>query len=458
MHTNDNIMMKHGFLLLAAAVFTMVMAPVQSCPAAPDARALGEHFVDLMARKDFAAAVAQCDGTMKAAMPEAKLKTIWESVQGQVGAYQKRIHARMTKTAGYDIAFVTCEFERAKLDAKVVLNSEGRVSGLFFVPSTADANVDPEGPPPYVRTNAFREREFSVGSGEWALPGTLAMPAESTSKPCPAVVLVHGSGPNDRDESVGGIKVFRDLAWGLASRGIAVLRYDKRTKVYGAKYMAEPPRHITVKEETIDDALAAAEQLRAVAGIDPKRVFVLGHSLGATVAPRIGLGDSQLAGLIMMAGATRPLEDIIVEQTRYLTSLSPESAEGEAKVREMETLRARIKMLTDTDVERSTILLGAPPAYWLDLRAHDPVAAAKTVKLPMLILQGGRDYQVTHGNYDDWKSGLSAMPNVTFKWYPHLNHLFVTGDGKSTPQEYDQPGFVEKAVVDDIAQWISAVR
>ena len=83
---------------------------------------------------------------------------------------------------------------------------------------------------------------------------------------------------------------------------------------------------------------------------------------------------------------------------------------------------------------------------------------AQKLKIPILVLQGGRDYQVTHVNYDDWKAGLSAMPNVTFKWYPSLNHLFVTGEGNSTPQEYDKPGFVEKAVIDDIVQWIATAR
>jgi len=83
--------------------------------------------------------------------------------------------------------------------------------------------------------------------------------------PFPAVVLVHGSGPQDRDETIGPNKPFRDLAWGLASQGIAVLRYDKRTKVHGAM-MAGAVEQFTVKEETIDDALAAVALLRGTDG------------------------------------------------------------------------------------------------------------------------------------------------------------------------------------------------
>src|SRR5262249_57372826 len=118
--------------------------------------------------------------------------------------------------------------------------------------------------------------------------------------PFPGVGLAHGSGPNDRDETIAQNKPFKDLALGLASRGIAVLRYDKRTKVYPAKMAGLAG--LTVKDEVVDDAIAAASMLRSQPRIDPARVFVLGHSLGGMLVPRIAAADAKLAGVIVMAG------------------------------------------------------------------------------------------------------------------------------------------------------------
>jgi dienelactone hydrolase len=242
----------------------------------------------------------------------------------------------------------------------------------------------------------------------------------------------------------------------LATKGVAVLRYEKRTKEHADKFKAKGLGQLTVKEEIIDDALSAVAQLRATEGLDPKRIFVLGHSLGGMVTPRIGQADPQIAGLIMLAGClSRPLEDVMVEQARYVLSLKAKSsAEEEAWLAEVESTGARVKKLTAADVSSSTLLMGAPPAYWLDLRQHDPLATAKGLKQPLLILQGGRDYQATPVDFGHWKEALGAQPKVTFKLYPKLNHQFIAGEGKSTPDEYAQPGHVEETVVADIAEWI----
>lgn len=431
-----------------------IAAPLTVQSAAVEVTSAGEAFVELLVKGDFAGAVGQFDDRMRTALPEPKLRETWQTIQTQSGPFQKQLGVRATKASGYDIVLVTCQFKQKALDAKVVFDAKGRVAGLFFVPSHPAAN--PNEPPPYARTNAFREKDFTVGRGEWRMPGTLTLPATGAG-PWPAVVLVHGSGPGDRDETVGANKPFRDLAWGLATKGVAVLRYEKRTKEYADKLVADGLGHFTVREETIDDALSAAAQLRAVDGLDPKRIFVLGLSLGATVAPRIGQADPNLAGLIIMAGATRPLEDLVIEQTDYLLSLGGNRSEqSSATLNELRAGAAKVKKLTAADASSTALVMGAPPAYWLDLREHDNVAIAKGLRQPLLILQGGRDYQVTEVDFNAWKEALGAQPNATLKLYPNLNHLFMVGEGKSTPDEYEEPGHIAGPVVTDIAEWIGA--
>ena len=196
---------------------------------------------------------------MKAAAPASKLEELWGSLQKQVGAFQQQTGVHTDRMQGYDVVFVTCQFEQSLLDVKVVFDASGQIAGLFFLPALPSHTFEP---PAYAKADSFQEQDVTVGSGEWALPGTLTLPVGEG--PFPAVVLVHGSGPNDRDETIGPNKPFRDLAWGLASQGIAVLRYEKRTKQYPEK-MAAIQDTLTVKEETVDDALAAVELLRQTA-------------------------------------------------------------------------------------------------------------------------------------------------------------------------------------------------
>ena len=237
--------------------------------------------------------------------------------------------------------------------------------------------------------STFREQDVSVGAAtEWALPATLTLP--TGTGPFPAVILVHGSGPNDRDETVGPNKPFQDLAWGLASQRIVVLRYDKRTRVYPGKVTELP--NFTVKEETIDDVLAAVALLRKTQQIDQRRIFVLGHSLGGMLVPRIGIADQGIAGFIVLAGATRPLEDEWVRQFEYIYGLSGQlTSSQKAEIEGYKQQAARIKQLTPADVSSKERLLLIPPSYWLELRGYFPPEVARKLKQPMLILQGERD-------------------------------------------------------------------
>lgn len=307
-------------------------------------------------------------------------------------------------------------------------------------------------PPAYVVPAAFSEQELTVGAGgAWPLPATLTMP---TGKgPFPAIVLVHGSGPNDRDETVGANKPFRDLAGGLASQGIAVLRYEKRTKQHGARMVAAAP-NITVRDETIDDALAALALLRRTPGVDAKKIFVLGHSLGGMLVPRIGVADANVAGFVVFAGATRALEDTMVRQFEYLAALDGTVSDDErANIEDTKRQAARIKELKAGDASGER-LLGAPPVYWLDLRGYDPPQAARALKRPLLILQGERDFNVTMDDFRNWRTALAGHKEIEFKSYPKLDHLFYEGEGAASGADYDRPRNIPRYVIDDIAAWV----
>jgi dienelactone hydrolase len=412
-------------------------------------KASAKALVEALAKEDYKAAGKEFDDAMKKALPADKMETTWKTVLGQVGAFKKVTGIRIESAAKFDFVYVVCQFEKIDLDVKVVFNADKQITGLFFQPTKAKFDYKPPG---YAKQDSFRESEATVGEGEWSLPGTLTLP--KGDGPFPAVVLVQGSGPHDRDETIGPNKPFRDLAWGLASQGIAVLRYEKRTREYGAKVAAL--KDITPKEEVVDDALAAAAMLRKNKAIDGKRIFVLGHSLGASMAPRIAEGDGKLAGLILLAGTTRPLEDAMIEQITYILSLN--GALTDQQKEELEKIKKQAARVKDPklspDTPASELPLSVPAPYWLALREYDPTATAAKLKRPMLILQGERDYQVTMADFEGWKKALGTQRGVRLKSYPKLNHLFMEGEGKAIPAEYDRAGYVAVDVVDDIAEWV----
>jgi dienelactone hydrolase len=412
--------------------------------------AAAERFVDQLAAEDYTAAVATFDSVMARAMPAATLKQTWDALLGQVGAFKERLATKAAQDRGFDIVTVTCAFQAAAIDVHVVFNAQGRITGLRFAPGQAPDTYEA---PSYVDPDAFREEEVTVGSEGWPLPGTLTLPADGG--PFPALVLVHGSGPQDRDETIGPSKPFRDLAGGLASRGIAILRYEKRSKEHGARLAADQ-EGMTVNDETVDDALAAVEFLRTRAEVDGERIFVLGHSLGGMLAPRIGQRDPAIAGLIIMAGNTRPLEDLIVDQIEYIISLGGEDTE--AAKDKLEAMKAQAQRVKDPDLSVDTpaveLPFGAPASYWLDLKAYHPAETAAALTQRILTLQGGRDYQVTREDFEGWKTALAGRDNVQLKWYDNLNHLFAEGEGMATPEEYAKPAHIAQQVIEDIAAWV----
>ena len=419
---------------------------------------LAQQIIEFLTERKFEQVEARLGEILKPLLPPGRLEATWQGIEAQLGAFQRIVEIKTVQTPQGQVQVATCAFERIPFDINLVFNTSAEIVGLTLTPvgtveQQAQVNYEP---PAYAHPDQFEEHEVQVGAGEWALPGTLSLP--NGQGPFPAIVLVHGSGPNDRDETIPPNKPFRDLAWGLASNGIAVLRYEKRTRFHRSK-LASHLATLTVQEETIEDALLALEVLRHQSAVDAQQLFLLGHSLGGYLLPRIlkALTASDVRGGIILAGSARPLEDIILDQMSYISSLSTDTSEPNSQ---LEALAAQVARVKDPnlspDTPSSELPFNVAATYWLDLRGYQPVQVACHLPQPLLILQAGSDYQVTQADFQLWQQALAERSDVTFKEYPNLNHLFMPSEPgkKATPASYSIAGHVTEEVINDISHWI----
>ena len=429
-------------LLLATSLALSTGASAQ----AADPVALARQALDRLDAGEYAQVETLFGPQMATAVPADKLKAVWESLPAQVGKARGRGEAAVSTQNGTTMVQIPLHFEKAELMATFAIDGAGKIAGFVVQPAQAAAPV-----PAVAADAAYIERELMVGDGERALPATLALP--KGSGPFPAIVLVHGSGPHDRDETIGPNKPFLDIARGLAAQGIAVLRYEKRTKARPQDFTGGV---FGVDDETTNDAVLAVDALRKAEGIDPKRVFVLGHSQGGMLAPRIAAMSGHVAGLVLLAAPARPLLDILIEQNRRLAVLD----DGKTNDAERDAITALIgQVRTARDAATDPAAkgpMGLPVGYWRSIDSVDPVAEAQRVKLPMLVLQGTRDIQVVDADWQHWKNAFHSDPKVTFKLYDKLNHLGIAGEGEGSLAEYQQPGHVDPRLIIDVAAWIKA--
>lgn len=356
----------------------------------------------------------------------------FRQLEKQMGKFKSRGKWKTEMAEGITMYHCDVHFEKNSMRFTVVFDEDGRASTLTFTPATSVVDAKP------MKFNKKRleEKSVEISTDTFRLPGTLTLPKGGSR--LPVLILVHGSGPNDRDETLGPNKLFRDIAWGLAEQGIAVLRYDKRTKVYGT---AAYPQGVeaTFDNEVVDDVISAVRLVKSLPEIDSARVYVLGHSLGGMLVPRIAqrAGEGCLGGIISLAGPVRKMEQLLTEQMTYISSLSGTQPDVKAAVEQ--------------------VMNSLPESYRKMETEYQPVEVARMLKLPFLVLQGERDYQVTMQDFGMWRFGLYRNPNVLFKSYPKLNHALQEGSGKSTPFEYTHLSPVPEYVIKDIADFINGV-
>ncbi len=405
------------------------------------------YYIENLTNENYETVFEEFTSEMKSVFPIKDLQYAWESLLSTYGTFEEIVRTKQTEELGYQIVYVTCSFSTLGfLDLRFVFDDQDRIAGFQFVPTETTENYSS---PDYVNTSLFTEQNFTIGSDPWKLPATLSIP--TGSGPFPAVVLVHGSGPNDRDETIGPNKPFKDIAQGLASNGIMVLRYDKRTNVYPNEFAALSS--YTPQEEVIDDAISAISLLKNHTLADQNQVFLLGHSLGATMAPEIARQSSGLTGVIMLATSARSFEDLYLDQITYLSELDGTIDENEQE--QIDSTEESVQKIKRLNMTENETVLNLPRSYWVYLSTYNPIETAQNLTLPLFLLQGKRDYQVT---YEDdflvWQNTFNTTSRVSFQTYETLNHLFITGSGTPTNTEYLSPGNVDETVITDIENWI----
>jgi dienelactone hydrolase len=386
-------------------------------------------------KNDIDGARAHFDSRMRAGLPAARLRDVWKQVTDGLGALESWNFASVTAKEGDDVCLADLTFSGGGLRATVAVNTHTHEVTGFFLRPQAPVAAAPNPLPPDVRAE-----EVTLGSPPFVLKGTLTLPFAGGRHP--AVVLLAGSGPQDRDETVGASAPLRDLAQGLSARGLVVLRYDKRTHTYGAQMKDTP---VTVEEEVLADAVTAVAWLRRRPEVDPARVWVVGHSLGALLAPEVARRDGKVAGEVLLAPPGRPVPQLAVEQLRLGKSVPPE------RMAELERTAARIQ---DGTAGPDEPFLGVPASYWMDLGRRDMLAVAKALGKPLLVLRGSADEQVFAADLARWAAALKGAPRAKVETMPGVNH-FLLPAAEGGPEK---PSRVDPRVTARVADFVGSAR
>jgi alpha-beta hydrolase superfamily lysophospholipase len=387
-----------------------------------------------LSANNYAAATAHFDPAMKASFSPERIGSIWRHVTEADGRLISWGVSQRTTADCRETIVASLKFDhRSNLAAFISVNPNGEVSGLYFAPTPISATPATSPPPAVVRN--FDSIDVNVGSLEQC--GTITIPTTG-SGPWPAVVLV---GSADKDGTAGAKHFFKDIAEGLSSRGIIVLRYDRR---WYDIFDKRDRQDLTVEKDYIDDGAAAVNLLRSRGEVAKDRIFVAGYDLAGAITPDVAREVAPVQGLILLAPAFagRKVGASEVRSRHYLGWDShPQLRNFDRKAKELDSHRMP-----------ATENFGLYPAsYWYDLVGRNEVTVARRLHIPILILHGGHDFTVI--DIEHWQEGLKGVPHVRVETIPALSDMLLAGIAKPRAKHYD-PGHIDQQVIDAMAAFI----
>ena len=385
------------------------------------------------------------DPKAKNQMSKSLFEGTWNPIIQKLGILERYSLSLQNDEMNPSVIIIYCEFSQNKIDMKIPFSEANKILGFAFLPHKKKEQVY-YSTPNYDNPKKYTEENTSI-KGEITLPAILTIP--KNQKQFPIAILIHGSGPNDKDETFGPNKIFKDIAIGLAINGIASIRYDKRT------FISKSMDTVTIEKEVMNDVVSAIKYIETNEELKGRKIYLIGHSLGAILAPSIGLDNSSVSGVICMAASPRSMEMVMLDQVTYLARIDSTISSSEKD--QIRHLTGQIDYLQDSlsiESPSSELPMGIPASYWHSLKRYNFEKAIQTIQKPLFIIQGERDYQVTMSDFDAIKNIVLINPYATLKSYPKLNHMFLEGNRPSVPDEYYIPSNIPYYLIHDLSEWI----
>lgn len=374
---------------------------------------------------------------------EAALREYHRGLYGQYGDFE----GVETVAAEADCAIVELGFEDGAQTLELGVE-DGSVADLCFPTSYA--------PPLYADCNAFAERDVTVDADDATLNGNLAVP--EGDGPFPGVVLVHGAGIHDPDGTVGATKILRDFAWGLATDGVAVLRYEKRLRDHDV-----PDEAFTLDNVVVDDAVAAVDELAAADAVAEDALFVAGHSQGGMAAPRVAERHGNVAGVVNLDGPADPVfdpEDVDILKYEF----EPDGDLDEEQAAQLEAQKEAARRIAAGDYEVDETLWSRPGAWHDSVADYDPREALRRADCPVFAAKPYRVDEDRQPELAEWaRQGYEAWRDADLpsgsrtERYEGLGHYFQEGYAPSSMLSLYFGGNAAEFVVHDVAEWVETI-
>lgn len=385
------------------------------------------------------------DEQMQSQLSRQELESAWRKLLLQMGELQYySSNFSLSEINGIMVADIPFIFAHDQLMIELSFNNRGEISAIYFLDYAAANSA--------ISLRLPNDQEITFGEEPYLIQGSLTLP--EGDGPFAAVILLHDYGPVDRNAQIGPNRPFFDLAQQLSAQQIEVLRFDKRSYLY-AEELAEQ-KDFTIYDDIIDDAVAAFYYLAGRSEVDPQQIYFAAFGVSGQLIPRLEERLPQASGYFMLNTTARTIEDTMLSKYLYTVSLENElTAENEALlVSHLEKTAENIRTLTADSSLTADELLGAPASYWLDLQHYEPLNAIKSVQKPLLVIQGGRDFEIGQDDFEAWQAALSANPLAQCQYFGNLNHLLMEGVGKSNPQEYQVQSSVSSKVIEAMVTFI----